>query len=225
MTISYTPNLNLAKPGVGTEDDAWGALLNANMDAIDEKCLLKTGGTITGALTVSGALTTSGGVTVNNLNSAVTLQALGVRRSDFLHVTSDNSTRIRNIAEDGGTVNGELRIDPSGYVGVGLESPPTYPIHHVTGAHLTAGGAWTNASSNLLKANFTTPSGADILAKLASLPVQQYNYKLEPHVQHMTPMAEDFYAMFGIGSPVALSPADLCGVLMVAVQELAKKII
>lgn len=35
MSFTTTTNFNLTKPDVGTEDDAWGGEVNANMDKID----------------------------------------------------------------------------------------------------------------------------------------------------------------------------------------------
>jgi len=35
MASTYTPNLNLEKPGHGERVGDWGAMLNANFDALD----------------------------------------------------------------------------------------------------------------------------------------------------------------------------------------------
>jgi hypothetical protein len=79
-----------------------------------------------------------------------------------------------------------------------------YPIHVGTngtngnGAHLTAGGAWTNGSSRSFKERFVQYRPAEVLEKILQLPVEGYFYK-GTEEYHITPMAEDFYRLFGTG--------------------------
>jgi len=48
-----------------------------------------------------------------------------------------------------------LTIKGNGNVGIGTQSP-VYPLHMASGARVTAGGVWTNASSREYKENITT---------------------------------------------------------------------
>jgi hypothetical protein len=79
-----------------------------------------------------------------------------------------------------------------------------YPIHVGTnttngnGAHLTAGGVWTNGSSRSFKERFVQYRPAEVLEKIRQLPVEGYFYK-GTEEYHITPMAEDFYRLFGTG--------------------------
>jgi hypothetical protein len=81
-----------------------------------------------------------------------------------------------------------------------------HPIHVGTtlgagdgdGAHLTAGGVWTNASSRSFKERFVQYRPAEVLERIRQLPVQGYFYK-GTEEYHITPMAEDFYRLFGTG--------------------------
>lgn len=109
--------------------------------------------------------------------------------------------------------------------GIGV-SQPTNPIQHSSGAKLTAGGDWINASDANLKENFHSVDGAQVLAKLDRLPIKRWNYKVEPDdVTHIGPTAQDFQAAFGLGSDDrTISTIDPSGVALVAVQELNRKL-
>ena len=41
MASSFTPNINLEKPGIGEQDNEWGTTLNNNFDTIDTKLAIK----------------------------------------------------------------------------------------------------------------------------------------------------------------------------------------
>lgn len=91
-----------------------------------------------------------------------------------------------------------------------------------TGAHLTTGGAWTNASDRANKENFVDVDGQAVLEQLAALPIQSWNYTAEGEdVRHVGPVAQDFYAAFGLGhSETTISTVDADGVALVAIQGL-----
>jgi hypothetical protein len=63
---------------------------------------------------------------------------------------------------------------------------------------LTAGGVWTNGSSRSFKERFVQYRPAEVLEKIRQLPVEGYFYK-GTEEYHITPMAEDFYRLFGTG--------------------------
>ena len=79
-----------------------------------------------------------------------------------------------------------------------------FPIHVGTnntngnGAYLTTGGTWTNGSSRSFKERFVQYRPAEVLEKILQLPVEGYFYK-GTQEYHITPMAEDFYRLFGTG--------------------------
>jgi hypothetical protein len=94
-----------------------------------------------------------------------------------------------------------------------------------TGAHLTTGGVWTNASDRDAKENFAPVDGQEVLARLAQVPIQTWNYKAEdPSVRHLGPTAQDFYAAFGLGEDeFHISTADADGVALAAIQALYER--
>jgi hypothetical protein len=91
-----------------------------------------------------------------------------------------------------------------------------------TDAHLTTGGVWTNASDREAKENFSPVDGPAVLARLAAMPIQTWNYKAEdPAVRRMGPTAQDFYAAFGLGEDERhISTLDADGVALAAIQGL-----
>ena len=92
-----------------------------------------------------------------------------------------------------------------------------------TGAYLAAGsGSWSDVSSRDVKENFTEAEGEQVLAALAEIPITTWNYKSQDEsIRHMGPMAQDFYAAFGLGeSETAISTVDADGVALAAVQGL-----
>jgi len=94
-------------------------------------------------------------------------------------------------------------------------------IHAWNGAHLTDGGTWTNSSDRDKKENFVVIDTRDILARVAALPVTQWNYKAEPGVRRIGPVAQDFHAAFGLGADdKGISTVDEGGVALAAIQGL-----
>ena len=92
--------------------------------------------------------------------------------------------------------------------------------------NLEIGGLLTEASSVLLKENFVTIDGQDVLDRLATLPIMTWNYKTDdPSIRHMGPMAQDFYAAFGLGKDAEhIAPLDVNGVALAGVQALAQQV-
>jgi hypothetical protein len=58
---------------------------------------------------------------------------------------------------------------------------------------------WTNASSRSFKERFVQYRPAEVLEKIRQLPVEGYFYK-GTEEYHISPMAEDFYRLFGTGA-------------------------
>jgi len=91
-----------------------------------------------------------------------------------------------------------------------------------TGAYLSTGGQWTNASDRNAKENFTPVDGQEILERLAAIPITFWNYKLEgAEVRHIGPTAQDFHAAFGVGTDdTHIGTVDADGVALAAIQGL-----
>jgi hypothetical protein len=95
-----------------------------------------------------------------------------------------------------------------------------------TGCNLPAGsGVFNCTSSRTTKENFFNVRGEDVLTSLRKVPVSTWNYISEgQQSRHLGPMAEDFYAAFGLGtSDKAIGVQDLAGVSLAAVKALDER--
>ena len=111
-----------------------------------------------------------------------------------------------------------------------------HPIHVGTdatngnGAHLTAGGSWTNGSSMAFKDRFTALDGDVLLDKLHQLDIKGWYYK-GTNEFHIGPVAEQFYSLFQTGdqnkpeqTEKYISSVDPSGVALAGVKELLKRV-
>ena len=87
---------------------------------------------------------------------------------------------------------------------------------------LPGANAWSSLSDVRSKENFRELAADDILAKIAAMPVREWNYKSQDAaIRHMGPTAQDFHAAFGLGEdPLRISTIDADGVALAAVKAL-----
>jgi hypothetical protein len=90
------------------------------------------------------------------------------------------------------------------------------------GAQLAAGsGTWASLSDRNVKTNIAPLDDAAVLDKVASLPISRWSYKSEHGVRHVGPMAQDFYAAFGVGEDDKhITSIDEDGVALAAIKAL-----
>jgi len=119
-----------------------------------------------------------------------------------------------------------ITISSTGNLAIRGSATSTDALIDSSGARLTTGGTWTNASDVNLKENFTSVNPDDILSKINSLNIQQWNYKKEnSSTTHIGPMAQDFYALFGLGgSNTSISTIDPAGIALVGIQALSARL-
>ncbi len=134
----------------------------------------------------------------------------GLAGSAAVEITSSGIDSYIHLTEDGLTV---LKLS---------SSSSNHPIEHSSGAHLTPGGVWTNASDENLKENFQPVNGAALLEKIDQLPISEWNYKTESDdVTHIGPTAQDFQKVFGVGeNDKTISTIDPSGIALAAIKEL-----
>ncbi|MFB3133890.1 MAG: tail fiber domain-containing protein [Rhodothermales bacterium] len=133
-----------------------------------------------------------------------------------------------------------INVAPDGNIGIGTDTPRGR-LHVVArpgeegaadiflldnNGNLEIGGLLTEASSVLLKEHFVAIDGQEVLDRLARLPITTWNYKTDaPSIRHMGPMAQDFYAAFGLGADDRhLAPLDVNGVALAGVQALSQQV-
>lgn len=138
----------------------------------------------------------------------------------------DSSFRLYSHFND---TNGIVRmwVDRfSGSVGIGKTNPATL---------LDVNGEITCTAINITsdrnaKQDFTALNPRDVLAKVAALPITEWQYKAEKDkdsaaARHIGPMAQDFSAAFALGHDEKhISVIDEGGVALAAIQGLNEKV-
>jgi hypothetical protein len=95
----------------------------------------------------------------------------------------------------------------------------------LTASGLTVNGAFVNASDRNLKEHFQAVDAQRVLTAVAALPITRWNYKADTTSQHIGPMAQDFYAAFGVGpDDKHITTIDEGGVALAAIQGLNQKL-
>ncbi len=97
----------------------------------------------------------------------------------------------------------------------------------VIGVYLPAGGiSWLPLSDRNKKENFEPINPVDVLEKVAAMPVTTWTViGGDPTLRYMGPMAQDFYAAFGLGNDeTRISTIDADGVALAAIQGLNLKV-
>lgn len=171
-----------------------------------------------------------------NGNGAVTIPVLGIGPNvNLVQDAADGDARVRfsrktdsgNFWEiAAGSSANALYVNRQGYgSAMSLTPDGSNLLTMGNGARLTAGGAWTNASDRNAKENFSAVDAREVLAHVVSLPVTAWNYRSEPGVKRIGPMAQDFYAAFGLGhDDTGISTVDESGVALAAIQGLNARI-
>lgn len=121
--------------------------------------------------------------------------------------TADNQFSVRAT---GGT-RFVSAVDPDGNPTAGVQLAP-------------GGNSWSSISDRNLKENFTPVNGRRILEQLSLIPITRWNMKAQnPSIRHIGPMAQDFYAAFGLGeSDRYISSSDADGIALLSIQALYK---
>jgi hypothetical protein len=85
-------------------------------------------------------------------------------------------------------------------------------------------GAWASLSDRHMKTAIVPLDDAVVLAEVAALPLSTWSYTSERGVRHVGPMAQDFYAAFGVGEDDRqITSIDEDGVALAAIKGLYER--
>ncbi|MFQ3235896.1 MAG: hypothetical protein ACI9C4_001460 [Paraglaciecola sp.] len=113
----------------------------------------------------------------------------------------------------------------SGKIGIGVSSVSAGNVlEAANGAHLTTGGAWTNASSRALKSDIIGISADVALETVNALNPVTFTYKSEPGETYAGFIAEDVPEIVASSDRKSLGAMDFVAVLTKLVQEQQKAI-
>jgi hypothetical protein len=186
--------------------------------------LLNASKAFTGSITFSNATTTfatgAGNAVIRNDSGVVPgLDVTGGIVSGHM--------RFRNYLEifpnDTATAAGGLDVRNT-------NGNPTITLNGANGSiacsNVIANGVLLTSDRNA-KENFTPLDGQTVLAKVATLPITQWNYKANSgDIRHVGPMAQDFHDAFGLdgADDKHISVVDEGGVALAAIQGLNEKL-
>jgi hypothetical protein len=114
-----------------------------------------------------------------------------------------------------------LTIIGNGNVGIGIQEP-LYPLEMDSGARVTTGGVWTNASSREYKDNIEALATEEALDTLKELNPVKFAYKKDMTEKHVGFIAEDVPNIIATKDRKGLSPMDIVAVLTKVVQDQQK---
>ena len=136
------------------------------------------------------------------------------------HDTFNNETLIFRTTQSGG-----IAFDNPGTVGEIEFAVEKGGRARFTGDVLVD-GVVVHASSRTLKENFKPVDAKEALDKVNALEISQWNYiKTGDEVQHIGPIAEEFYEAFKLGDTrKGISSVDSAGVALLAIQGLSQQL-
>ncbi|HIJ85801.1 MAG TPA: hypothetical protein HPQ00_16570 [Magnetococcales bacterium] len=124
------------------------------------------------------------------------------------------------ILSTNGGAGSKIVLKPDGNIGIGRAVDQiSYPLHMASGAYVTTGGTWTNASSREFKDNINALSLDSARTTLEQLNPVTFTYKKEPDGQHVGFIAEDVPDLVATKDRKGLSSMDIVAVVTKIVQD------
>jgi hypothetical protein len=147
------------------------------------------------------------------------------RSAGFFNMRPDAAAAAPNPSIRFLTANVErIIIDNEGFVGIGSGLNPIHPLQMASGAHVTAGGVWTDVSSREAKDDIQSLTADEARTTLAALEPVKFAYKADPAERHVGFVAEDVPDLVARPDRKTLSPMDIVAVLTRVVQEQQQRI-
>jgi hypothetical protein len=107
----------------------------------------------------------------------------------------------------------------------GIGQPPTIERFRATTTGMQVFGTFNYSSDRNAKRDFSPVNPAEILEKVARLPISEWSYKEDPTTRHIGPVSQDFYSIFNIGTDEkSIAPIDEGGIALAAIQALNEKV-
>lgn len=164
-------------------------------------------------------LEVNGNIQIHERNSSVAGLMITQSDGDTGYIMHN---RASTLTIGAGSID-RITIDRDGNVGFGV-SRPNNPIEMASGAHVTAGGVWTNSSSRTRKENIAELTLDDALTALTNLEPVRFNYRNDQVESYVGFIAEDVPELVATSGRDALSSMDIVAVLTRVVQEQQKQI-
>ena len=164
-------------------------------------------------------LDVNGNVQIYNRNSNIAVLSLKQSTGETGYITHN---RAGTLIIGAGSED-RITIDGEGNVGIGMNRM-RHALEMASGAHVTAGGVWTNASSRDSKQNIEELTLAKALSALETLAPVTFSYKVDPKDSHVGFIAEDAPELVASKDRRGLSSMDIVAVLTRVVQAQQQRI-
>ena len=167
-----------------------------------------------------------GGVGIGLNNPASQLHvasASGQPQLQITQTTTSDYTRLRmNVA---GSPSWEMDVSPGATPALSWWTA-TLKMNLDYNGNLTTSGTVNGSSARNVKEHFSPVSARDVLEKVSSWPITEWNYITDGEtLRHIGPMAQDFYAAFNVGTDDKhISMVDADGVALAAIRGLNQKL-
>lgn len=192
--------------------DKYGAIGGGNGNSVSGHAAVVGGGAANGA---GGQWSTVPGGAYN-VASGIASFAAGYNSAaatDGAYVWSDYASGAAKLAS---TSPNQFLARASGGFSLWTNAANT------VGAILPSGsGTWASASDRKMKTDVVRIDDAVVLDRVSRLPISKWSYISERGVRHLGPMAQDFYAAFGVGEDDKhITSIDEDGVALAAIKAL-----
>lgn len=175
-----------------------------------------------GAPTSSIDIAANGNVGIGTASPVADLHVQNTAANGILLVENTTGAKIKFAA-----------AATRGNIGTENDFPVHFLVNNVSQMNIANNGnltvtgsvtatAFNPSSDRYAKENFVAVDRASVLERLVNIPISVWNFKEgDSKATHMGPMAQDFYAAFGLGiDDKHISTVDADGVAFAAIQEL-----
>ena len=114
-------------------------------------------------------------------------------------------------------------VPHGGNVGIGTTNP-SHPLQMGSGAYVSTGGVWTNASSRKYKTDIKQLTAEKAMTALTELKPVEFVYKADGQEKHVGFIAEDAPVLVATKDRKGMSSMDVVAVLTKVVQEQQKTV-
>jgi hypothetical protein len=151
----------------------------------------------------------------------VELDAMGMSCEGTFVVDDSNFHSVVSIDPDGTVACSNLWVKG----GISANSYGDISCLSITSSGAVSAFEFITTSDRNLKEKFTPVNNQEILERVASLPISQWNFKTDAQTRHIGPMAQDFYTAFNVGTDDKhIATVDEDGVALAAIQGLNEKL-
>lgn len=164
-------------------------------------------------------LEVNGSIQIHDQNSSVAGLMITQSTGDTGYIMHN---RASTLTIGAGSID-RITIDRDGNVGFAV-SRPNHPLEMASGAHVTAGGVWTNRSSRESKENIAVLSPDAATTAVMGLQPVTFNYAAEQGEDYVGFIAEDVPPLLASADRESLSAMDVVAALTRVVQEQQRRI-